>query len=624
MKIVKYIFMMIILLLVVVHLTRKLYFYHTPVNYTGNQIVQGLIDSTIVYTDGYGFPHIYTKNTDDLFFISGYLTARERLFQLSLTASIIRGNISSFIGDKYDKHDEYLNRNDLFSLQENDIANVDDENLRLIQTYCDGINTYIDELGETLPVSFKVAKSKPIKWTVDDVIKVPSLMNNYIVRQHREAVLYYTIKKYFGDSRYLELAQLTVDSTLKENSLSIDDLQFKDEILELIGANGSLIGSSLITLNESPTDTAKPILVFQDIWGLTQPTKWFDMHLKGGDYNIEGAFIPGFPLPMVGRSESSLWSYSNNFSIDKINQVFDVSIDTLERVIGSDINLNQLNSISNVVVENVSVNDVIELLGNNTNENKAKSAKLIANIYLNYSSANRNTVNSLLEWNGKESSSSSETLLINVIYKKLIENIFKDELELIGDDIYYTFLKLPEFAEKSMLNILNNPESNWLDDIRTPNQKESLSDIVIKSIDDAIEKIHTKHGVSNWQWGNVSTREYKHTVGNNRKFLNLVNRLNIGPFPAEGSTSNININEFDYSQNFNQITGVAIRRIFDLSDMSTSYSILPTGQSGLPNSPHYSDQVELFTNHQFRKIELNEENIRNNSKYQKLTLIPSK
>ena len=58
--------------------------------------------------------------------------------------------------------------------------------------------------------------------------------------------------------------------------------------------------------------------------------------------------------------------------------------------------------------------------------------------------------------------------------------------------------------------------------------------------------------------------------------------------------------------------------------MNTGYSILPTGQSGLPKSVYYADQAELFNKHSFRKIEFDETTIRNSDQYQKLVLCPAK
>ena len=172
---------------------------------------------------------------------------------------------------------------------------------------------------------------------------------------------------------------------------------------------------------------------------------------------------------------------------------------------------------------------------------------------------------------------------------------------------------------------MNNSESGWIDDIKTVDYQESLIEIVKKSVDEAISEIDKDFGenILTWLWGKVHTKTYKHIL-DERSIIDKLFNLNIGPFDGFGSNSNLNVSEFNFDNSYNQISGISLRRIFDLSDMNTSYSILPTGQSGLPKSVHYADQAELFNNHGFRKIEFDETAIRNSNQYQKLVLCPAK
>ena len=55
--------------------------------------------------------------------------------------------------------------------------------------------------------------------------------------------------------------------------------------------------------------------------------------------------------------------------------------------------------------------------------------------------------------------------------------------------------------------------------------------------------------------------------------------------------------------------GPSTRRVIDFSDIENSYSILPTGQSGVPSSAHYEDQAEMFAQGKFRKMKLNKNEI---------------
>src|SRR5579872_1764108 len=48
--------------------------------------------------DRWGVPHIYAKNTDDLFFAQGWITARDRLFQLDMWRRIGTGKVAEVLG----------------------------------------------------------------------------------------------------------------------------------------------------------------------------------------------------------------------------------------------------------------------------------------------------------------------------------------------------------------------------------------------------------------------------------------------------------------------------------------------------------------------------------------------
>jgi acyl-homoserine lactone acylase PvdQ len=214
----------------------------------------------------------------------------------------------------------------------------------------------------------------------------------------------------------------------------------------------------------------------------------------------------------------------------------------------------------------------------------------------------------LYDWNGDEPATSAEALLINIIYTKLLENLFQDEFLLVGENVFDTFINLPVLAEHSINMMLNNTESDWIDDIKTVEYEESLVEMVTKSIDIALVEIEENFGknILNGQWGNANTKTYKHIL-HERPFVAKLFNLNIGPIVGS----------------YDKISSTVLCRIFDLSDMTTSYSILPTGQSGLPKSVHYNDQVALFESSEFRKIVFDDTTIRNSNQYQKLVLCPT-
>ncbi len=650
MKYLKYILIFIFFLLLLIFLTVKLYFRYDIPEYNGAQELAGLQDTTEVFTDSYGIPHIFAKNNEDLFYTAGYIIARERLFQLSLLVAVTRGEISTLLGDEYTIYDDYIKQNKLFSESNNDLLAIKEENELLINALCSGINKWINETEVALPLSFKILNAKPLKWTVSDVVNVGSMMTSKFQQNRQTGWFINTIRQYFGENKFLEL--LTVDTynwINTEKDFSLDSLigmnfSVEKQIRELLGATSTSFQSAVTIIPKEQTAAQKPILIFEDMWGLQQPAKWYDMHLNGGDFNIEGAVIPGFPIPLIGKTNNIAWAFTGQLSVETINALFDMaaSKSNLEQNNIFDLSLSYSDTSgfysdhkeypqrSKLLQErladldNIYVSDIVDRLSEIKNAEKAESAHIIAKIYMENSLINKTLVNMLYDWDGDESATSAEALLVNIIYTKLLKNIFIDEFSLIGDDVFDIFTSLPILAEQSINMILTNSESNWIDDIKTVGYQESLIEIVIKSVDEALSEIVKDFGenIITWQWGKRNTKTYKHILHIRSIIARLFN-LNIGPFDGYGSNSNFNVSEYNFDNSYNQISGTSIRRIFDLSDMNTSYSILPTGQSGLPKSVHYADQVELFNNQSFRKIEFDETAIRNSNQYQKLVLYPT-
>src|SRR5438876_3493752 len=65
----------------------------------GEMRVAGLREPVEVVRDRWGVPHIYARNTHDLYFAQGFVMASERLFQMEVTARLGTGRLSEAFGD---------------------------------------------------------------------------------------------------------------------------------------------------------------------------------------------------------------------------------------------------------------------------------------------------------------------------------------------------------------------------------------------------------------------------------------------------------------------------------------------------------------------------------------------
>ena len=84
----------------------------------------------------------------------------------------------------------------------------------------------------------------------------------------------------------------------------------------------------------------------------------------------------------------------------------------------------------------------------------------------------------------------------------------------------------------------------------------------------------------------------------------------------------VNKGEYEVLQTFDQSVGASFRRIVDLKNMNNTQFVIPTGQSGQPNSPHYDDQAALYNAGKYRTTLFDENFIRNNEQLRLLVLLP--
>ncbi len=153
--------------------------------------------------------------------------------------------------------------------------------------------------------------------------------------------------------------------------------------------------------------------------------------------------------------------------------------------------------------------------------------------------------------------------------------------------------------ENLLINIQNNNNSEWIDDKNTP-EKEVFSDIIIKSYKETIADLTDELGndPEKWQWGKLHTFTISHPLGT-VKTLDRAFHLNRGPFEMKGSFHTVGPYSYSYNNLYAVNHGASHRHIFDTGDWDASKTVIPTGTSGIPASPFYLDQTEMYLNNHY-------------------------
>ncbi len=213
----------------------------------------------------------------------------------------------------------------------------------------------------------------------------------------------------------------------------------------------------------------------------------------------------------------------------------------------------------------------------------------------------------LENWDFSYDKSETAASIMDVFLLHLAQNTFVDEMGKTG---YQNFVRFSSMPIRTLSRFLRNG-STFFDDVSTEDTTETRNDMIRKSMTEAIDFLQKNYGNEpfEWRWEQLHTITFKPQLFGEAaedpdapQTLQLIvnNLLNNGPHPVSGHDMSINNGEYSWNDPYQMVLGPSIRRIVDFSDLSKTWSINPTGQSGNPLSQYYGDQTESWLNGQYK------------------------
>ncbi|MGD9321980.1 MAG: penicillin acylase family protein, partial [Desulfobacteraceae bacterium] len=190
--------------------------------------------------------------------------------------------------------------------------------------------------------------------------------------------------------------------------------------------------------------------------------------------------------------------------------------------------------------------------------------------------------------------------IYSVLFYRLLENTFRDELGPVADRFFGVGLTslepLNRFSQHSRVilqRVMEDRHSSWFDDVNTL-ERENLAHILEKSLMETAVFLKQQLGAepSAWRWGKLHQIEMEHPLGSVKPLDKL---FNIGPYEVGGHFSTVWQSAVNPGMDFSLKGWTASNRhIYDLEDWDESLGAIVPGQSGMFGSPHYDDQVEMW------------------------------
>ena len=215
---------------------------------------------------------------------------------------------------------------------------------------------------------------------------------------------------------------------------------------------------------------------------------------------------------------------------------------------------------------------------------------------------------SLRNWDRRVTAESWEAAIYEVFVIFLARNLLFDEM---GEDLRYYCAGFTLYTIVD--EILSRPNSPFWDRVDTV-ERETREQILEESLSGAVGFLTERFGKNSkkWKWGKLHRIHYNHPGATNwlaRRYMNA------GSYPLGGDNNTINIGGFGmWGREYNVKTIPSLRMIADMGDVSGGQIIIPMGQSGQPQHPHYKDMIERWRKIEYVPMYFDKKNVLANQK----------
>src|SRR5208282_1336009 len=352
-----------VLVIVVIAGATAWWFIYRPLpQLDGSISLSGLQKDVTVERDNWGVPHIRASSLVDAVEAQGCVMAQDRLWQLDLMRRASRGQLSEIFGPLALKSDKQFRTFGFSRAAERDFAAMDKDSRALLEAYARGVNAFIAQHQNALPLEFSLLKYKPQPWQPTDSLVIAGYMYQTLTNTWERELDRAIVEARVGADRSKDLFavdasmdhfvigdpdvpndgsqasrvdpddeddddDMPTDAILKAASHGAGGIPTPETFADITSALWPLtkgylqetqseirqgLGSNDWVVSGAHTATGKPILANDTHLELSIPPIWYELHLTAPGFNAKGFTLPGAPLIVIGHNDRIAWGFTNN------------------------------------------------------------------------------------------------------------------------------------------------------------------------------------------------------------------------------------------------------------------------------------------------------------------------
>ncbi len=308
---------------------------------TPKQVISSPGNQVEIIRDTWEIPHVFSNSDEGAMYGLGYVTAQDRAFQMFYNLRIIQGRLAEVIGDisqtnRQDtsvQNDRKMRTFGFYRAAQTVAKNLDSQTYKLLEAYCAGVNDYIKNNSDKLSPMFSKYDLKPDAWTPADCIVSWWHVGQFFGTDATRELIAWRNKvnprpnvtdrngRQIQNSRPMAQPNIKPDDSVAVIQRTDVSQEWIDKVNSYLKAHGyntvSPEGNSdapdgpkfshAWVIGKDKTTTGSAILMSDPQTPVTNPSLFYEYHIKGKTFNARGIGVPGSPVILIGFSEHVAW-----------------------------------------------------------------------------------------------------------------------------------------------------------------------------------------------------------------------------------------------------------------------------------------------------------------------------